>query len=143
MHAQITSDQARALASLVHTLRPDWDIPGIAAAIHRARHRAPALGIAHAALRLAERTDLRTPAVLEQDGAHWHPTAVETRDDHRFERCAVAGHQSYPAWACGACRAEKLGTDAPRPVEAPADPESYRRGAEHVRAAITRKAAQR
>ena len=137
MHAQITSAQARALATLVATLRPDWTIPGVAAAISKARHRAPAAELAHAAIRLATRTDLRTPAVLAEDGPHWHPGPDERRDEHRFTRCPQPGHQSYPAWHCGACRADQIATDEPRPVERPTDPHTYRRGAQAARAALT------
>lgn len=69
MHA---SDQdLRAVAFLVNRLRPDWDTPGIIAALTGApRHDLAALALAavHAA---ANRPDQRTPAVIALDGPHW------------------------------------------------------------------------
>lgn len=134
----ITDDQARALAAFVYTLRPtrDWDIPGIRAAISNARHRAPAPELAQAIIRLSERVDLRTPAVLREDGPHW-PASTPTRDDHRYARCPEPGHTSYAAWNCGACAADRIGTDGPSdPPTSHVDPDVAARGAAAVRAAL-------
>lgn len=73
----ITDTQAQALAQFAATLRPGtpqaprWDVPGIRAAIHAAKRRAPAGELAIALIRLTERDDLRTPALLAEDGPHW------------------------------------------------------------------------
>ncbi|MCL2089876.1 MAG: hypothetical protein FWH11_01400 [Micrococcales bacterium] len=119
MHAStITESQAQALAALMTALRPDWDIPGCRTAIHAARHRGPAVEIVHAAVELTKRDDLKTPTVLAKDGKHW-PSGTPKRDDHRFERCQVLGHGSYPASNCGACR-----VDSVEPSEPELDPGS-------------------
>lgn len=114
MRAPITDEQARPLAALLAALHPGWDIPGIRAALHKARHKAPADELAIAAIRCAMRADLKSPALIAEDGPHWHGT--EAARDTRFERCPVDGHRSYPAWNCGACRADRYGLaddDAP------------------------------
>ena len=137
MMPPITDDQARPLAALLAALHPGWDIPGIRAALHKARHKAPAHELAIAAIRCAMRADLETPALIAEDGPHWHGT--EAAKDTRFERCPVDGHRSYPAWNCGACRSEALEAE---PAEAPITaltPEQHAanaRGARAVRAAL-------
>ena len=64
-------DWALALARFVHCLRTDWDVPGIRAAIHAARHVDRRESVAIALIELARRDDLRTPALLPEPGAHW------------------------------------------------------------------------
>lgn len=92
MHAgTINSAQARALAVLVNTLRPDWDVPGIATAIHRARHRAPVDELATAAIRFAGRDDLRTPAVFADDGTHWMGLPVAEARAPQRPKCPTHG----------------------------------------------------
>ncbi|WP_407316666.1 hypothetical protein UQW22_09965 [Isoptericola halotolerans] len=136
MHAQINAAQAQALARLVNALRPSWDVPGIAAALHKARHRAPAHELAHAVIRLATRADLASPAVLAQDGPHWRATPAETAEPINFDRCPQPGHGSFPAWSCGACRADEIAATEAAPVKPAGDPETYARGSELVRAAL-------
>lgn len=58
------------LASLVHTIRPDWQEPGIRAALAKVADR-PLLDVAVAAVAACRRLDQRTPAVIACDGAHW------------------------------------------------------------------------
>ncbi len=142
MHGEITDDQARALATFVASLHPGWDVPGVRAAISRARHRAPADEIGLAAIRFAMRADLTTPGLFPDDGPHWHTPGTTTATDIRFTRCPVIGHGSYAAWNCGACKADRLAAD-----DSPADTlrapsadqlETNARGARTVRAALNR-----
>lgn len=58
------------LASLVHTIRPDWQEPGIRSALTKVADR-PLLDVALAALAACRRIDQRTPAVIACDGDHW------------------------------------------------------------------------
>jgi hypothetical protein len=137
MMTTITDTQARALAALVHALRPDWDVPGIRKALWDARRKGSAVELTHAAVEAAVNPDARTPAVIALDGAHW--TVARPWEDAapaHVERCPQPGHTSYPAWSCGACRAEQIGADEPRPIEPLVDLETYTRGAALARAAL-------
>ena len=58
------------LANLVHTIRPDWQEPGIRSALAKVADR-PLLDVALAALAACRRIDQRTPAVIACDGDHW------------------------------------------------------------------------
>ncbi len=143
MHATINSAQGRSLAQFVNTLRPDWDVPGIAAAIHKARGRGDADEIAFALIRLTRRDDLRTPTILADDGAHWSTPGTTAAGDARFTRCPVIGHGSYAAWNCGACKADRLAADDDAPADtlrapSPDQLETNARGARTVRAALGR-----
>lgn len=142
MHAVINSAQAQALARLVHELHPTWDIPGIAAAISRAKDRGTIEALCIAAVRLAMRDELRSPAVLAEDGPHWRNPSDPGRDDHRFTRCPEPGHRSYPAWNCGACKADAFDPDeSPVRVAGPSPEqiETNARGARRVRAVLSRR----
>lgn len=138
MTGTITDDQARALAHLVATLRPGWDVAGIRSALSSARHRGSAHELAIAAIRCTQ-GDARTPAVIAMDGPHWHTPGAVTKDEHRFARCTVIGHGSFAAWNCGACRAEDLEADEPTTTITTPDPERAAiaaRGAQQARDAL-------
>jgi len=136
MTGTITDDQARALAQLIATLRPGWDVAGIRVVLHQARHRASAHDLAIAAIRCTL-GDARTPAVIAMDGPHWRtPGASTARDDHRFARCAEPGHGSFPAWNCSACRAESLEVEKMPPEPDPDAAQVASRGADRVRRAL-------
>ena len=98
----MTDAITRPLAALMAALHPGWDAPGCAAAIHKARHLAPPDQLAHAAIDLATRTDLRTPALLAEKGPWWHTGRTP---DTRVEpaRCTVPGHEHEFAHNCRAC----------------------------------------
>lgn len=72
----MTKGQADATATLVATLRPDWDHAGVMAALAIAKARGPAHEVATAAIRAAAVPSNRTPAVIALEGPHWNrPTA--------------------------------------------------------------------
>ena len=73
-----TRVQAEALATFVRQLRPDWDHPGIVAAIGRCK-REPLSEVAVALIRLAENGQAKTPALLPEPGRHWNRAAVDDR----------------------------------------------------------------
>lgn len=108
----MTDAITRPLAALMAALHPGWDPPGCAAALHRARHLAPLDQLAHAAIDLAMRTDLTTPALLASDGPHWHTGRTP---DVRIEpaRCTVPGHKHEMAHNCRACVGDRMAAMAP------------------------------
>lgn len=71
-----TRVQAEALATFVRQLRPDWDHPGIVAAIGRCK-REPLSEVAVALIRLAENGQAKTPALLPEPGRHWKRAALD------------------------------------------------------------------
>lgn len=73
---------ADALTRLLALLRPDWQPPGIAAALADQRLRAkPPTEVALAAIRAGANSKIRTPAVIPLDGEHWNgDVPVEHRD---------------------------------------------------------------
>lgn len=140
MHS-ITSTQAQHLAQLVAALRPGWDIPGIRAAIHAAKDRAPADDLALALIRLTRRTDLRTPAVLAEDGPHWLAPDLQQVRDSRRPKCPE--HQvdtRVSDGLCPLCLADRKGGDGYEGQgwerDDPDRIEMNRMGAEAVRRAI-------
>lgn len=140
MRQTISSTQAQYLAQLTHALRPDWDVPGIRAAISRARHRAPADDIALALIRLTRRDDLRTPAILAEDGPHWlAPDLRQVRDSRRPKCPAHLVETRVGDGLCPLCLADVKGGDGNGGEGRRADPDHldiYRRGARRARAAI-------
>ena len=69
----MTRAQAVAIATAVQQVRPEWDHPGILAALHAA-HGTPA-EVAAAAFRLAGDLKARTPGLLPKPGSHWRAPA--------------------------------------------------------------------
>ena len=98
------------LASLVATIRPDWQEPGIRAALHKVADR-PLVDVAQAALAACLRVDQRTPDVISRDGPHWPSgrqaqrtytePGIVTRCDHgligaRCDTCNPKTRQGVP-----------------------------------------------
>lgn len=99
----MTDAITRPLAQLMAELHPGpylWEVPGCAAAIHKARHLAPPDQVAHAAIDLAKRADLRTPALLAEDGPWWHTGRTP---DTRVEPARCKVHEYEMAHNCRAC----------------------------------------
>jgi hypothetical protein len=102
----LTRDAAGHLAEAIARLRPDWQAPGILAALEKAVQRPDrpdAWQTIIATARAAAEPTNRTPAVIALDGQHWRPahpdeaakvtpTAVPLED-------VVCGH-------CGRLKAE-------------------------------------
>jgi hypothetical protein len=105
MHIDHT--QATALAAFVGRIRPDWDHPGIVAAIGKARGLGSAAAVGAALCRLAENLELRTPAMLPDPGNHWGGTTVASRQapsmcpDHPTEKAG-------PCLESGPCSLEVI-----------------------------------
>lgn len=130
---RITKVEAQALAAFIGRIRPDWNQPGIVAAIEKAGPLGPAAAVGAALCKLAENYELRTPAMLDQPGPHWAGTTVATRTpptmcpDHpewRAHRCDADGpcaRQIAADHAAGAAAVRRALADAPRPP-APTEP---------------------
>lgn len=140
MMQTITSTQAQHLAGFVASIRPGWDIPGIAAALHAARYRAPVDELAIALIRLAGRDDLRTPALLAQDGPHWHGLEVATTRAPQQPKCPTHGIAIRIAdGKCTSCLGEAKGRDENRTDTLAITPDqaaTNARGAANARRAI-------
>jgi len=116
----MTPEQAEKTAELVHTIRPDWDVRGIYAALAKAAERADAGRLAIAALHAAMEPTNRTPAVIAMDGLHWQkaegvaPAPKRTIEPPRTNDTSpdCPAHPGTKSWACKHCR-----TAVPRPVD--------------------------
>lgn len=142
----ITDTQAQALAQFVATLRPGtdhaprWDAPGIRTAIHAAKRRAPAGELAIALIRLASRDDLRTPALLADDGPHWVALPFAATHAPQRRKCPTHGIAvRVTDGLCTGCVADQKAADDNRDDTLTVDPdqaETNARGARTVLRAI-------
>ena len=98
----LNPNQARALASLVAALRPDWGEAGLLKSLHAARELGTPWQIAHAALKAAEDPDNRTPAVIPLAGKHWEEARPLGSAPVRAKPCDVPGHNGDEAY-CDDC----------------------------------------
>lgn len=107
------ADQARArnnLAAILRTLRPDWDSPGIVAALeaaHRDRH--PLGHIAAAAIDAALTPTTKTPGGIRSrldngwTGANAEPSQPPRRTARQYPQlvtCRTCGHVHTPSEPC-------------------------------------------
>lgn len=93
---EMTKDEAAALAGFIELLRrrlpgDTWHKPGIEDALGRARKRADAPDLAHAAIAAACRPENRTPAIIGMDGPHWRESVKPPRSEQldNAGRCSV------------------------------------------------------
>ncbi|SRR6266498_1133786 len=119
---KFTPEHAKHLTPLIESLRPDWQRPGIADAIWKARDKGTALEVCIAAIKACVLSN-RTPAVIPLDGAHWNET-VHAPNGRR----GTADKASH----CSACG---LVHTALSPCSPP-DERSHGRGAAAARAAL-------
>jgi hypothetical protein len=132
----ISSDQARALAALIHLMRPEWDIPGISKALFEAKDRGDAFELTHAALYAAGDLSNRTPAIIALAGMHWTRGRVMGDNPIHYARCPEIGHTSFPADNCGLCKHDDLDYVPHDNVPDPDREAVYTRGARAARAAL-------
>ena len=98
----MTRSQEVAIATAVQQLRPDWDHPGIVAALRAAQAHGTPAEVAAAACRLAGDTNTRTPGRLKDPGAHWKaPAEGGPTVSVVVTRCPE--HPEHPAARCPAC----------------------------------------
>ena len=98
----MTRAQEVAIATAVQQLRPDWDHPGIVAALRAAQAHGTPAEVAAAACRLAGDTNTRTPGRLKDPGAHWKaPAEGGPTVSVVVTRCPE--HTEHPAARCPLC----------------------------------------
>jgi hypothetical protein len=80
----ITETQARALANLLHQLRPEWVTTSILTLLWEHRDDHPFPELCTAAVTVANDTSKRTPGIIFMDGQHWHPQRPQTAASRQF-----------------------------------------------------------
>jgi len=95
----MSKSQGEALTALLHQLRRDWGLAGIAAAVRKASLNASATDVAVAACRCAANLEMRTPALIAGPGPHWQGTPAGTR----LAPVMCVEHPAEPAGRCLTC----------------------------------------
>ena len=104
----MTRSQAVAIATAVQQVRPEWDHPGILAALEKAAPLGTPAEVAAAAFRLAGNLQVRTPGMLSQPGAHWRaPADGGPTVSVVVTRCGE--HPAHPAAHCPECEEANRG----------------------------------
>jgi len=75
----LSQSQGQALTALLHTIRRDWGLAGITAALKKASLLGSAAEVAVAACRCAANPDMRTPVLIADPGPHWSGLAAGSR----------------------------------------------------------------
>jgi len=99
----LSQSQGQALTALLHTIRRDWGLAGITAALKKASLLGSAAEVAVAACRCAANPDMRTPALIADPGPHWQGLAAGSRLAPQM--CAT--HPEQKAGGCPDCWAER------------------------------------
>lgn len=119
----ITKAQSQALVALIHQLRHDWDLPGIASAVRKASTLGPFTDLAIAATRCAANQDMRTPALIAEPGPHWLGLAT----GKRIASPTCSEHPQRNAGHCPECIAQAIpkphGFVIPKPLKRPFVPD--------------------
>ena len=105
----LTKTQGELLCQLVHSLRRDWDMPGIEAAVREAARTRPAAVVAAAMLATAANPDARTPKAVLGAGPQWDPTRAALTPDPPHPRCEPHG----VTWPCRECGDTTPGVQCP------------------------------
>ena len=92
----LSQSQGQALTALLGTLRKDWGLSGITAALKKASPLGSAADIAVAACRCAANEQIRTPALIAEPGPHWQGLTAGSR-------LAPVMCQDHPAQKAGGC----------------------------------------
>lgn len=119
-----THDEIQRIAAAMHALRPEWNPRSLATFLERHHATRAYRDLATAACIVATDPRTKTPQLLNEHGPWW--AAAQTvfagqTDTLHFDRCTVDGHKSYRADNCGACRADTLAANEPRPAPEPVD----------------------
>ena len=104
----MTRAQGVAVATALQQVRPEWDHPGILAALQAAQGHGTTAEVAAAAFRLAGNLKVRTPGMLAQPGKHWRaPAEGGPTVSVVVTRCGE--HPEHPAARCPACEEANRG----------------------------------
>lgn len=118
---KFTPEHAKQLTPLVQALRPDWDRPGIADAIWKARDKGSAIDVCVAVVKACVLSN-RTPAVIPLDGNHWRETTTQTRRPGMADKAKHCDECGIVHTALSPC--------------SPPDKRSHGRGAQAAREAL-------
>ena len=75
----LSQSQGQALTALLHTIRRDWGLAGITAALKKASPLGSAAEVAVAACRVAANEGIRSPSLIADPGPHWLGLAAGSR----------------------------------------------------------------
>lgn len=101
----ITESQAKALAVMLHEIRPRWSTPAMLKVFERNHtHPAPFADIATAAVNAARDPIVETPGCIFTDQRFWPENAKSHLP--KPENCEM--HISYYKHNCGGCRADQI-----------------------------------
>jgi len=129
----LTRAEIERLAAMGNALRPDWNIRSLCTLIHTNLTARSYQDVAVALAWIGADTRTSTPGRLLELGPWWRASVDGTTPIH-FARCPIAGHTSYAATNCGACKNDALdGTEALTDTPDPDHLEMYARGARRAR----------
>jgi len=95
----LSQSQGQALTALLHTIRRDWGLAGITAALKKASLLGSAAEVAVAACRCAANPDMRTPSLIADPGPHWQGLAAGSR----LAPVMCVTHPEQKAGSCPEC----------------------------------------
>jgi len=107
----LSQSQGQALTALIHTLRRDWGLAGITAALKKASLLGSAAEVAVAACRVAANEGIRSPSLIADPGPHWQGLAAGSR-------LAPVMCQIHPARKAGGC-VDCQSMSVPKPADFP------------------------
>ena len=95
----LSQSQGQALTALLHTIRRDWGLAGITAALKKASLLGSAAEVAVAACRVAANEGIRSPSLIADPGPHWQGLAAGSRLAPQM--CVT--HPEQKAGSCAEC----------------------------------------
>ena len=104
--SRLTQTQGKRLCELAHLFRPEWDVPGIEAAVRSVPGTVSGLEVARALLALADNPEARTPGLLPKPGRHW-PTSTDGTSVLPLSHDMPCPEHPAQVHPCPTCKAEK------------------------------------
>jgi hypothetical protein len=95
----LNQSQGQALTALLHTIRRDWGLAGITAALKKASPLGSAAEVAVAACRVAANEGIRSPSLIADPGPHWQGLAAGSR----LAPVMCVTHPEQKAGSCAEC----------------------------------------
>ena len=95
----LSQSQGEALTALLHTIRRDWGLAGITAALKKASPLGSAAEVAVAACRVAANEGIRSPSLIADPGPHWQGLAAGSR----LAPIMCVTHPEQKAGSCQKC----------------------------------------
>ena len=95
----LNQSQGQALTALLGTIRKDWGLAGITAALKKASLLGSAAEVAVAACRVAANEGIRSPSLIADPGPHWLGLAAGSR----LAPVMCVTHPEQKAGSCAEC----------------------------------------